>query len=272
MAEHGREGPVIGVAYDGSGYGTDGTSWGGEILLARPASFERLGTFRPIPLPGGEAAIREPWRIALALLNDAFEGAPPLEGFPLFRNLDPERLAVVRDLAARRILSPPSRGVGRYFDAFGSLFLGRPVSRYEGQIALEWNLAAEAIESGFYPFAEAPEPTGLPALDLRETLRAAAEDFWKGVSVARISGRFHNTLALATASLVRNAAAAGAGHLPVVLTGGCFQNALLAERVRDRLSSDFEVLLHGEVPPGDGGLALGQAFVAAAVARETGGQ
>lgn len=271
MAEHGVEGPVIGVAYDGSGWGTDGTSWGGEILLARAASFERLGTFRPIPLPGGEAAIREPWRIALALLDDAFEGAPPLESFPLFRGVDPGRLALVRDLAARRIQSPLSRGVGRYFDAFGSLFLGRPVSRYEGQIALEWNLAADEAEDGFYPFAEGPEDTGLPALDLRESVRAAAEDFWKGVSPARISGRFHNTLALATSALVRVAAVEGVGRLPIVLTGGCFQNALLAERVRERLSPDFEVLLHGDVPPGDGGLALGQAVVAAAVARERAG-
>jgi hydrogenase maturation protein HypF len=266
MAENGLSGPVLGVAYDGSGWGTDGTSWGGEILLVRAARFERLGTFRPIPLPGGEAAIREPWRIALALLDDAFEGEPPLDSFPLFRKISPGRVLLARELAARGIQSPLARGIGRYFDAFGALFLDRPVSRYEGQVALEWNLAADEAETGPYPFVLSKD-SELPTLDLSVSLRAAVEDFLRGADPGGISGRFHHTLARATAALVRSAAGR-AGRLPVVLTGGCFQNALLAERVRASLTPEFPVFLHGRVPPGDGGLALGQAVVAAAMARD----
>ena len=132
-------------------------------------------------------------------------------------------------MVARGIQAPLSRGVGRYFDALGSLFLSRPVSRFEGQVALEWNFAADARERGAYPFELAVEE-GVRTLDLRTLVRAATADFLGGAQPSEISGRFHNTLAGATAAMVR-AAAETAGALPVVLTGGCFQNALLTERV-----------------------------------------
>ncbi len=219
-------------------------------------------------LPGGETAIREVWRIALSLLDDAYEGAPPLEAFPLFRAIAPDRVAAVRRLVPSGVGAPLARGVGRYFDAFGALFLNRPESRYEGQVALEWNAAADETEAGRFPFEV--ETGDIATLDLRPALRAAVEAFVSGASPAAISGRFHNTVADATARLVR-LCAERQGALPVVLTGGCFQNALLAERVSSELSPDFRVLLHGEVPPGDGGLAIGQALVAAALARRRGG-
>ena len=264
LAEHRLEGRALGIAYDGTGYGTDGTAWGGEILLARPEWFERLATWRPIALPGGETAIREVWRIALALLDDAFEGDPPLHALRLFDGIDRGRVDAVRRLAAQGIATPQARGVGRYFDAFGAIFLGRPVSHYEGQIALEWNAAADVVETGGFPFDVAE---GDPlTLDLRPAVRAAVEARLSGASVATLSGRFHNTVARATGRLVR-AVAAGEGALPVVLTGGCFQNALLAERVLAELSPEFRVYRHRDVPPGDGGLAVGQALVADAVAR-----
>ena len=265
MAEHGLEGPVLGVAFDGTGYGTDGTAWGGEILLARFGRFDRVGTVRPIPLPGAEKAIREVWRIGAALLHDAFGGEPPLDAFPLFREIPADRLELVCRMAARGIQSPLARGVGRYFDALGSLFLSRPVSRYEGQVALEWNLAADPSESRAYPF-ELVRDGGLRTLDLRPLVRAATADFLAGARPSEISARFHNALAKATAALLR-AAAEDTGRLPVVLTGGCFQNALLTERVLEAVGHEFVIYRHGEVPPGDGGLALGQAMVAAAVAR-----
>ncbi|MET0619501.1 MAG: carbamoyltransferase HypF [Thermoanaerobaculia bacterium] len=269
MAEHGLEGPVLGVAFDGTGYGTDGTAWGGEILLAHAGRFDRVGTLRPIPLPGAERAIHEVWRIAAVLLQDAFHGEPPLNSFSVFREIPSDRLELVCRMAARGIQSPLARGVGRYFDALGSLFLSRPVSRYEGQVALEWNLAADSTEHRVYPFEISVE-NGLRTLDFRPLVRAAAADFLAGVPASEISGRFHNALAGATAALVR-AAAEEVGRVPVVLTGGCFQNALLTERMLDALGNEFSVYRHGEVPPGDGGLALGQAMVAAAVARETEG-
>ncbi len=137
LAEHGIEGPVLGVACDGTGFGTDGTAWGGELLRGDASGFERLATLRPIALAGGDRAIREPWRLALALLDDAFDGAPPLERLALFRGRDRERSRIVRAMIARGVNAPLAHGVGRYFDAVGALVLERPWSRYEGQVAME---------------------------------------------------------------------------------------------------------------------------------------
>lgn len=274
MAEHALAGRVIGVAFDGTGYGTDGTAWGGEVLAAGFEGYERLATFRPIPLAGGEAAIREPWRIALSLLEDAFPEGPPLERFPLFAAVGLRTLDQVRQLLRGGIRLPKARGVGRYFDGFGALFLGRPLARHEGQVALAWNVEADASQTGAYPFCV--DYAAAPAeLDLRLAVQAAVSDFLSGAEPAAISGRFHNTLARATAALVRHAAER-VGPLPVVLTGGCFQNALLAERVQQALveRESQTVYLHRRVPPGDGGLALGQAMVARALAargEKTGG-
>jgi hydrogenase maturation protein HypF len=267
MAEHAIEGPVIGVAYDGTGYGTDGTAWGGEVLLSNFSGFQRMGTFRPIALPGGDLAIREVWRTALALVDDAFDGEPPLERIPLFRDVADTAIAVVRRMKATRLSTPLARGVGRYFDGIGALVLGRRVATYEGQVALAWNLAADPAEEGVYPYDL--ERDDIAVLDLRPLVRAVLEDLTSGCPAQTISGRFHNTMVLATKELV-HLAAMRAGRLPVVLTGGCFQNALLAERTVSRLEPEFRVYTHGEIPPGDGGIALGQALVADAIARGEG--
>jgi hydrogenase maturation protein HypF len=265
MGEHGLQGPVLGLAWDGTGYGTDGTAWGGELLLVGDGAFERLATLRPLRLAGSDEAIRQVWRLALAALDDAFDGAPPLERLRLFASVPAHDVAVVRNIAARGLRSPLAHGAGRYFDALGALGLERPRATYEGQVALEWNLAADESETGSYPF-EVGEEGGLVQADLRPLVRAAVEDLVAGVGPGRVSARFHEGMAEAAAALVRRAAVAHGG-LPVVLTGGCFQNARLAEGVRRRLQVDFDVRLHGEVPPGDGGIALGQALVADVVAR-----
>jgi hydrogenase maturation protein HypF len=157
--------------------------------------------------------------------------------------------------------------VGRYFDGIGALVLGRRAATYEGQVALAWNLAADPDEEGVYPYEV--ERNGLATLDLAPLVRAVLTDLADGRAASTISGRFHNTIALATKELVR-LAAARVGRLPVVLTGGCFQNALLAERIVGLLEPEFRVYRHGEIPPGDGGIALGQALVADAVARGEG--
>ena len=208
--------------------------------------------------------MRQVWRIALALLDDAFEGAPPLEAFPLFATIPKRRIELVTEMTRRRIQSPQAHGVGRYFDAFGSLFLGRAVSAYEGQVALEWNMAADAGEESSYPYQMASDGD-LLTLDLRPTLRAAFSDYCHDRGVGKIAARFHNAVAGATATLVRSALER-TGPLPVLLTGGCFQNALLTERVLAALGGDVRVYRHGEIPPGDGGLALGQACIAASIA------
>jgi hydrogenase maturation protein HypF len=266
MAEHRLSGPVIGVAYDGAGYGTDGAAWGGEILIAGFEDFERVATFRPLPLAGGDLAVREVWRLALALLDDAFDGDAPLDGLRLFTEIPRSQTELVRCMIARRLNAPPAHGVGRYFDAIGAMVLGRARSHFEGEVALAWNLAADASERRPYPFGiEQPTPGGPAQLDLRALTRAVVHDVLEDRSVGTISGRFHATLAAATAELVR-LAVAHAGPLPVVLTGGCFQNPRLAEDTCGALAP-LPVHLHRDVPPGDGGIALGQAVVADALVR-----
>jgi hydrogenase maturation protein HypF len=264
MAEHRLDGPVIGIAYDGTGFGTDGTSWGGEVLFATPDRFDRLGTFRPLALAGGDRAIREPWRIGVALLLDAFDGVLPASTDRLMSAVSRSD----RDMMASLLLSgmPMSRarGVGRYFDGFGALFLNRRRAAFEGQVALEWNQVAGSCGDRSYPFDIGDRQTPIE-IDLRPTVRAAVRDTLRGVHAGEIAAVFHNTLAAATAAVVARAALQ-VGRLPVVASGGCFQNARLAESVRSALAA-FDVRLHSQVPPGDGGISLGQAVAANAIAR-----
>jgi hydrogenase maturation protein HypF len=265
MAEHGLAGRVLGLAYDGTGYGTDGAAWGAELLLADYADFTRVGTFRPLPLAGGDTAIRQPWRLALALVDDAFRSEAPLDGFPVFRQMASGDIDVVERMIRRGFNAPLAHGLGRYFDAFGALLLNRPRASYEGQIALELNMAADPEEMRRYDYA-IDQGTTPWEVDLRPAVRSAVFEFLGGEPVPRIAARIHNTLAAASVDLVR-AAAHGIPRLPVVLSGGCFQNARLTESIVKGLEPEFSVHLHQRVPPGDGGLALGQAVVAAARAR-----
>ena len=265
MAEHGLAGPVIGVAYDGTGLGTDGEAWGGEILIADCTRFMRVATFRPIALPGGDLAVRQVWRQALALVDDAFDGGAPLDRLALFRDVPPGDLAVVRAMLTGRVNCPRAHGIGRYFDAVGALALARTDARYEGQVALEWNLAADPDEDGRYGF-DVSGRDALLELDFRPAVRALTRDVMAGTAASIVSARFHNTLAAATIALVERARRR-AGNLPVVLTGGVFQNALLVERVIREAGQAARVFRHAAVPPGDGGLALGQAVVADALVR-----
>lgn len=266
MAEHGLEGPVIGVVYDGTGHGTDGTVWGGEVLLVDYEHFERLATFRPIPLAGGDTAIRQVWRVALALLDDAFGGDSPLEALRLFSTIPTRHITTVRRMIERRVNTPLARGIGRYFDGLGAMMLGHAEARYEGHVAMQWNFAADANEPGCYSYALAEDDVPC-TVDLRPLVREAVRDLLAGTVVSHISGKFHNTLVNVTELLVERATRQ-VGRLPVVLTGGCFQNALLAERVVQRLANR-DVYLHGTVPPGDGGIALGQALIADAMTRRS---
>ena len=267
MAEHGIGDKAVGIAYDGTGYGTDGTSWGGEVMIAGAADYTRFATFRPIDLAGGDQAIRQPWRAALAMLDDAFGGEPPLHAIPLFRHMSHRATDAVRRMIARRFNTTPARGVGRWFDAFGALVLGMPDAGYEGEVAFRWNMAADPHERGRYPVVihDGVSPW---ELDPRPMVRAAVADLVAGRSPATISARFHNTLAAATVELAQ-AALAIHGDMPVVLGGGCFQNARLTEGVVDGLQGVARVFLGREVPPGDGGIALGQALVASAWERHS---
>jgi hydrogenase maturation protein HypF len=263
MAEHGLAGPVIGITFDGTGLGTDGTAWGGEFLVADLAGFQRVASLRPVALPGGDQAIRQVWRLALALLDDAFEGAPPLDGLALFKSVPEAHVTLVRRMLAERLNTPLAHGAGRYFDAIGALALATPRSAFEGQVAMQCNFAAAPTENGVYDFAL---DTSLQpwSIDLRPMVRQATQNLVDGQAGAVICARFHNTLVAATAQAVRMVRQQF-GHLPVVLTGGCFANQRLTESLLTALSPEFGVYLHGLIPPGDGGLALGQVVVSHAL-------
>jgi hydrogenase maturation protein HypF len=269
MAEHGLAGPVLAVVFDGTGLGSDGSAWGGEVLLADAARFERLATLRPIQLAGGEVAIREVWRLALAMLEDAFDGDLPLDEFALFRKLDAERLEGVRGLLRRGLRCLPAHGAGRWFDALGALLLEQPVATHQGDVAIQWHGAAARETLPAYPFElglrpAAPGGGAQPLeIDLRPMVRAAVHDQQAGRPAALVSARFHATLAAATAAALERLRRA-TGARPVVLSGGCFQNELLAMRMREALEPHWRVYTHERVPCGDGGLAFGQALVAQA--------
>ncbi len=265
MAEHQLEGPVLGVAWDGNGYGTDGASWGGEFLLTTAARFTRLATFRPLRLAGGDLAVREVWRIGLAALADALEDGDIAEpDLPLFRDIPPAARATVHQMLNLGINAPEAHGVGRWFDAFSALFLGRAESHYEGEAALAWNNVADAEERGHYPF-RIDQSTSPWQIDPRPMVRAALADARTGLTPATISGRFHNTLARIVCAVVETH---GDDRIAVVLAGGCFQSSLLTEKIINRIGSGRRVFFNEQVPPGDGGIALGQALVADALIRE----
>jgi len=265
IAEHRLDTPVFGVAWDGTGYGTDGESWGGEFFIATRGKFERVATFRPLALPGGDLAIREVWRIALAALDDIGVAAD----FPLFESVDSHHVDVARRMIATGLNAPLAHGVGRWFDAFGALFLGRTESRYEGEIAMAWNAIADRGDDGWYPFAF-DRNTSPWQIDMRLPLNAAVHDFRGGAGAPAISARFHNTLARIVAAVVEEMESF-TGRLPVALGGGCFQNALLTESILRALGSERRVYFNQQVPPGDGGIALGQAIVADAIVRNSQG-
>jgi hydrogenase maturation protein HypF len=262
MTEHGLDGPVLGVAYDGTGWGTDGTAWGGELLVARRGSFERAATFRPIALAGGDVAIREPWRIALALVVDAFDGDPPDHAVALLAAVDAAEVTAVRRVLAGGAGVARARGIGRYFDGVAALALRRARSRHDGQLAVAWNAVAEPSERRPYPW-RVDDGADVLEIDLRPLVRAVVADLCGGVPAAIVSARFHETIVAATADTVR-AQLAARGPMPVVLTGGVFQNPRLVEGLIAALDG-VDLRRHGEVPPGDGGIALGQVVIADAI-------
>jgi hydrogenase maturation protein HypF len=264
MAEHGLDEPVIGVAFDGTGYGSDGAVWGGEFLVGGYGDYRRAAHFRHVGMPGGDQAVREPWRMALSHLADA--GVP---GEFLRTRLSPVQLHATARMLQRRINTPLTSSAGRLFDAVASLAGVRDRVAYEGQAAveLEW-LASTQTPSGAYPFAlervqseDATEP--ILWIDTRPLIAAVAEEIRRREDAAVIARRFHATVVeviVAVCGEIRQTTGLGA----VVLSGGVFLNALLTTETTARLrEGGFRVYRHRLVPPGDGGLSLGQLAVAA---------
>jgi len=246
-----QDGPVIGVAFDGTGYGPDGTIWGGEFLAAGLACFERGGHLAPVPMPGGAAAIRQPWRMAAAYTGDS-EVA----------RRHPDHWPAVVAMAAQGINSPLTSSAGRLFDAAAAILGVRDAINYEGQAAVELEQLADPAEAGAYPAAvQAGDPFMIRAADL---LHAVIEDRTSGLPAPVIAARFHRGVAaLIEAGCLLMRERYGLGT--VALSGGVFQNTLLLHDTTARLEGrGFRVLLHSRVPCNDGGISLGQAMVAAA--------
>jgi hydrogenase maturation protein HypF len=266
LAEHGRTTPVLGAIYDGTGYGPDGTIWGGELLAGDLGDYERFGKLWPVPLPGGEAAITEPWRMACAWLVAATQDANPPLPRALAGVVAEEPWTGVCELVRTGVASPRTTSMGRLFDAVAALCGLRARVNYEGQAAAELEAAADPAETGAYPLPVIAAGTGdvEVLLDARELFAAAAEEGRRGQPVGSISARFHNAVARATAEACV-AEAERRGLESVVLSGGVFQNRLLLERTAALLRErGLTPLIPEGLPPNDGGISFGQAAVASA--------
>lgn len=259
MAENHVTGPVIGVAFDGTGYGTDGQIWGGEFLVGDFSGFERHAHLGYVPLAGGDTAVRQPWRSALSWMRATY-GAAFHNVCEAFNSVSGADLGVVSKMIETGLNTVATSSCGRLFDAVAFLVLHRKEVTFEGQAAIELELCADKSTPEQYPFELQP---GSPAtIDLRPMFEGLLKDLNGGVPCPVLSARFHNTVASViaeTCTRIRQSE-----HLNrVCLSGGTFQNVLLLERATNLLSNrGFEVFLHSAVPPNDGGIALGQAVIA----------
>ena len=279
MAEHGITDPVIGVAFDGTGYGTDGAIWGGEFLVVDQAGFRRAAHLGYIPMPGGEAAIRRPLRMAVSHLLSAYGVdalSLPLE---LFGRAARNEVGLVEQIIAKRVASPPTSSIGRLFDVVSALLGVRDDAQFEGQAARELEAVADPLSNRSYEFglSDATMPAGPGAasyassaslamplkIDPAPVVRSIVDDILAGVDRRSISGAFHNSVAdmiLKVADVLR----AATGISRIALSGGVFQNALLTTRATHLLArTGFAVYTQRMVPCNDGGLSLGQAYVVA---------
>lgn len=262
MLEHGwLDRKVLGVAWDGTGYGTDGTIWGGEFLECTARSYGRVARLRPFRLPGGEAAIREPWRIAIAVMDQLTEsGQNSYIARPYWSawNVAPDQLTALRQIAGRPHLSPLTSSVGRLFDAAAAIILSMSHADFDGQAAMYLEASADRSVTGCYHL---PIRDGeLSELDWRPLFTQLLEDQRRGAGPGMLAMRFHRSLARGVVSVCQCRP-----ELAIVLSGGVFQNRLLTELVAEAIGGRPQPLgLPGIIPPNDGGLAAGQLVIAAA--------
>ena len=261
MAENGLDGEVIGVALDGMGFGNDGTLWGGEFLRADLRDFKRVAHLRQVPMPGGSMAIKEPWRMALVYLFEAFgHRAMDLE-LDWIKRRDPQKCETLKRMIEKGVNSPRTSSMGRLFDAVSSLVSIRDTVNYEGQAAIELEMAADPEVQEEYPF-KIQETQRPMIVDLMETVKGIVQDLGSGCPPSFISGKFHRTVARLVVETCRRIRVENALDR-VVLSGGVFQNVLLLDQVFHGLSqAGFEVYTHHLVPTNDGGISLGQAVIA----------
>jgi hydrogenase maturation protein HypF len=261
MAENEVEPPLLGISWDGTGYGLDGSIWGGEFFLVTAERAERIAHLRPFRLPGGDAAVKEPRRTALGLLFEVFGVAAfAMREVPAVNAFSASELSSISTMIARRLNSPMTSSAGRLFDAVAAISGLRQQVRFEAQAAMELEFALEGIPTGEAYTFELREGAGaVLVLDWSVMVKALLDDVRAGMSLGKISAQFHNGL---VEGILAVAGRAGLGR--VLLSGGCFQNRYLLERAVRRLGeSGFRAYWHQRVPPNDGGISLGQ--VAAAV-------
>jgi len=263
MVDNGLESPVIGVALDGTGYGSDGNIWGGEFMLADYRGFTRLGHLEYLPLPGGALAIKKPYRTAIGYLL-ALLGKTALESdLPSLRIADKSEVEIISKQIERKINTPLTSSCGRLFDAVSALIGVRSEIEYEAQAAIELEMLAydAADESDHYPLSVIHQGE-LSIIKLEGLFSAIINDLQVGIAQARIATKFHNTIARMILQLCQ-VILKQTGISRVVLSGGVFQNRLLLRKATGLLEANgFEVFTHRQVPCNDGGISLGQAVIA----------
>ncbi len=269
MAEHGLTEPVLALTLDGSGYGPDGSIWGGELLLARLDGFERLGHLRPIAMPGGDMAVREPYRMAASLLT-LVHGIPlPLDVLPPPIRKETATLPLLAEMIAKGINAPLTSSCGRLFDGVAALLGLCSRASFDGEAAMALEAVAAADDLRPYPVVIDRHGPGPLLLDSLAIVRGVLDDLARGVTTAAISGRFHGSLAALFGAACR-LGREKTGLNRVVCSGGVFQNQLLNRLLTKQLETDgFTVYTHHQVPANDGGLALGQAVVGRSLYRRT---
>ncbi|HXM43730.1 MAG TPA: carbamoyltransferase HypF [Bryobacteraceae bacterium] len=266
MAENGLRGKAIGVALDGTGYGTDGRIWGGEFLVADYGGFERRAHLRYVPLAGGDAAVRQPWRPALAYLADTFGPGAEFPELALWRAVAESERKLVRSMIAHRVNTIDTSSCGRLFDAVASLVGLRQQVNFEGQAAIELEAVAAEGVADSYAFGIDAGTAG-DTVDFRPAIERIVAELRDGTPVPAIAARFHNTVAEAIVEVCRRLRMEEKLNR-VCLSGGTFQNMkLLARTLAGLRRLGFEVFIHAQVPPNDGGIALGQAVIATEILR-----
>jgi hydrogenase maturation protein HypF len=262
MAEHELAGQVLGVAWDGGGYGLDSTIWGGEFLLATEAAFQRAGCLRTFRLPGGERAIKEPRRTAIGVLYEILgEAVFDTPDLPPLQTFSSAELRLLHQMLAQQVNAPLTSSAGRLFDAIAALVGLQQRVSFEGQAAMALEFALqEARTEETYAFGFGQTAQVPVIVDWEPVLRAVIDDVRHGVPTKSIAAKFHNTLADIIVAMAQRC-----GQERVILSGGCFQNKYLTERAVWRLAAaGFRPYWHRRVPPNDGGIALGQAVAASA--------
>lgn len=263
MAENQLDGSVLGIAWDGTGYGLDGTIWGGEFLSVTDTSFKRIAHLRPFRLPGGEKAIAEPRRTALGLLHESLgDRAFAMPFLAPTQAFSSQELEILRTMLKRNLNTPITSSVGRLFDAIASIIGLRQRSHFEGQAAMELEFALDGFKTDEYYAFEILDPTAEPdapiVVDWAAMMQEILMDSHANLPLANLSAKFHNTLVEMIVAIAKRV-----GEERVILTGGCFQNKYLTERASQRLIEEgFCPYWHQRIPPNDGGIALGQIMAA----------